>query len=333
MVDIVARALSEGMKKKFPKGIGIVTRPGGGGSLAVAELVGAKPDGYTIILAPLSTLVIHPQLNDLPYKTPDDYEPIINVVSFYSLVAVKGDAPWKTAQEFMGAGKASPGKLRVGSPGEGTSSHLNFETMKRMGGVNLTHVPFSGWGESSPALLGGHVEGLMAQPGEVKPLVDGGKMRVLLVSQTKRHPAFPDAPTAKELGLGGDKSSGAWFIFVAPKGTPAARAQVHPRRRQGRHGRAAVRQHHQAARDRHRLPRRRLAPRGPMEGVQEPHRDPHAAGHDQEEVGPWSSGSWPSPCSRPAWCTWPMPGPCRWARRRGREPASTPWPSESSAPP
>jgi tripartite-type tricarboxylate transporter receptor subunit TctC len=221
MVDIVARALAEGMKKKFPKGIGIVSRPGGGGSLAVAELVGAKPDGYTMILAPLSTLVIHPQLNDLPYKTPDDYLPIINVVSFYSLVAVKGDAPWKTAQELLGAAKASPGKLRVGSPGEGTSSHLNLETIKRLGGVNFTHVPFSGWGESSPALLGGHVEALMAQPGEVKPLVDGGKMRVLMVSQTKRHPAFPDAPTAKELGVGSDTPSGAWFMYVVPKGTPA----------------------------------------------------------------------------------------------------------------
>jgi tripartite-type tricarboxylate transporter receptor subunit TctC len=219
MVDIVARALAEGLKKKFPKGVAIVTRPGAGGSLAVAELVQAKPDGYTVILAPLSTLVIHPQLNDLPYKTPDDYEAIINVVSFYSLLAVRADAPWKTIQEFVNAAKASPGKLRVGSPGEGTSSHLNFEEMKRLAGVNLTHVPFSGWGESSPALLGGHIEGLMAQPGEVKPLVDGGKMRVLMVSQTKRHPAFPDAPTAKELGWG-DSPSGAWFAFVAPKGTP-----------------------------------------------------------------------------------------------------------------
>jgi tripartite-type tricarboxylate transporter receptor subunit TctC len=218
MVDIVSRALSEGLKKKFTKGVAIVTRPGAGGSLAVAELVQAKPDGYTVILAPLSTLVIHPQLNDLPYKTPDDYEPIINVVSFYSLLAVKADAPWKTIQEFVNAAKASPGKLRVGSPGEGTSSHLNLEEMKRLAGVNLTHVPFSGWGESSPALLGGHIEGLMAQPGEVKPLVDGGKMRVLMVSQTKRHPAFPDAPAAKELGWG-DSPSGAWFSFVAPKGT------------------------------------------------------------------------------------------------------------------
>jgi tripartite-type tricarboxylate transporter receptor subunit TctC len=220
-VDIVSRALAEGLKKKFPKGVAIVTRPGGGGSLAVAELVQAKPDGHTIIMAPLSTLVIHPQINDLPYKTPDDYEPIINVVSFYSLLAVRADAPWKTVQEFVAAAKANPGKLRVGSPGVGTSSHLNLEEMTRLAGIKVTHVPFSGWGESSPALLGGHTEGLMAQPSEVKPLVDGKKMRVLMVSQTKRHPAYPDAPTAKELGWG-DAPSGAWFVLVAPKGTPGA---------------------------------------------------------------------------------------------------------------
>ena len=93
MVDITARALSEGIKKKYPKGVAIVSRPGGGGSLALAELVQTKPDGYTIILAPLSTMVIHPQINDLPYKTPDDYEPIINVVAFSSLLVVKPDSP------------------------------------------------------------------------------------------------------------------------------------------------------------------------------------------------------------------------------------------------
>jgi len=220
MVDIVARALTEGMKKKFPKGIAIVSRPGAGGSLAVAEMVQAKPDGYTIILAPLSTLVIHPQLNDLPYKTPDDYEPIVNVVSFYTLFTVRADAPWKTAQEFVSAAKANPGKLRVGSPGEGTSSHLNLEELKRLSGASITHVPFSGWGESSPALLGGHIEGLMAQPGEVKPLADGKKLRVLLVFNPKRNPAFPDAPTAKEAGW--DTAGGTWFMFVAPRGTPGA---------------------------------------------------------------------------------------------------------------
>ena len=121
-----------------------------GGSLAVAEMVQAKPDGYTVILAPLSTLVIHPQLNDLPYKTPDDYEPIINVVSFYSLLAVKADAPWKTVQEFVAAAKASPGKLRVGSPGEGTSSHLNLEEMKRLAGIERDPRALLGLGRVEP---------------------------------------------------------------------------------------------------------------------------------------------------------------------------------------
>ncbi|MFI5325477.1 MAG: Bug family tripartite tricarboxylate transporter substrate binding protein [Candidatus Rokuibacteriota bacterium] len=218
MVDIVARALAEGLKKKYPKGVGVVTRPGGGGSLAVAELVQAKPDGYTIILAPISTLVIHPQLNDLPYKTPDDYESIINTVAFYSVIAVKADAPWKTMQELVAAAKASPGKLRTGSPGEGTSSHLNLEELKRLSGANFTHVPFAGWGESSPALLGGHIESVVAQPGEVRPLVEGGKLRTLMVFQAKRNPVFPDVPTAKELGW--DAASGVSFIVVAPKGTP-----------------------------------------------------------------------------------------------------------------
>jgi tripartite-type tricarboxylate transporter receptor subunit TctC len=131
---------------------------------------------------------------------------------------VKPDAPWRTIQEFVAAAKATPGKLRVGTPGEGTASHLNLEEFTRLAGIKITHVPFSGWGESSPALLGGHIEALVAQPGEVKPLVDGKKMRVLMVFQHKRHPAYPDAPSAKELGW--EAVSGVWFTFVAPKGTP-----------------------------------------------------------------------------------------------------------------
>src|SRR5512134_2147303 len=120
MVDIVARPMAESMKKKFPKGVAVLNRPGGGGSLGVAEVVQSKPDGYSVILAPNSTLVIHPQLNELPYKTPDDYEPILTTNSFYTLLTVRAESPYKTIQEFVAAAKASPGKLRVGSPGEGT---------------------------------------------------------------------------------------------------------------------------------------------------------------------------------------------------------------------
>lgn len=223
MVDIVARPLAEGMKKKFPKGVAVLNRPGGGGSVGMAEVAQAKPDGYTVILAPVSTLVIHPQLNELPYKTPDDYQPIINTIAFFPLLVVRDDAPWKTVHEFVNAAKATPGKLRVGSPGEGTGSHLSLEQLAAAAGFKVTHVPFSGWGESSPALLGGHVEAVVAQPGEVKPLVEGKKLRTLVVFQPKRHEAFPSTPTAKELGW--DAGLGTWFVLTAPKGTPPAVVQ------------------------------------------------------------------------------------------------------------
>src|ERR671925_1224259 len=223
MVDIVARPLAEGMKKKFPKGVAVLNRPGGGGSVGMAEVAQAKPDGYTVILAPVSTLVIHPQLNDLPYKTPDDYQPIINTIAFYPLLTVREDAPWKTVQEFVNAAKANPGKYRVGTPGEGTGSHLSLEQLAAAAGFKFTHVPFSGWGESSPALLGGHVDAVVAQPGEVKPLVEGKKLRTLVVFQPKRHEAFPSTPTARELGW--DAGLGAWFVLTARKGTPPAVVQ------------------------------------------------------------------------------------------------------------
>ena len=220
MVDIVARPMAESMKKKFPKGVAVLNRPGGGGSVGLAEVVQAKPDGYTICLAPNSTLVIHPQLNDLPYRTPDDYEPIMGTISFYTLITVKADSPYKTIQEFVAAAKASPGKLRVGTPGENTLSHLTLERWAATGSFKFTHVPFSGWGETSPALLGGHIDAAMAQPGEVKPLVDAKKLRVLAVASPQRHPYFPDAPTGKEAGLG--DAAGTWFAYTAPKGTPPA---------------------------------------------------------------------------------------------------------------
>ena len=219
LADIVLRQVVEHMKRKYPKGIGVVNRPGAGGSIGSSEIVQSKPDGYTLGLVPISNLVIQPQMNQLPYNTPDDYTPVINIVSWSPLLAVKQDAPWKTAQEFIAAAKASPGKVRVGTPGEGTSSHLNLEELMRLTDTRLTHVPFAGWAEGSPALLGGHIEAIVAQPGEVRPQVEGKRMRVLGVFQATRNANFPDAPTFKELGF--PVLNGASFLIIMPKATPS----------------------------------------------------------------------------------------------------------------
>ncbi len=218
LLDIVTRVLAEDMKGKFPKGIVVANRTGAGGAVAAQEVATGKPDGSTILLTPLSTLVIQPQILDLRFKTPDDYEPIINVVSYYPLLVVATDARWKSVQDFIAEAKAKPGGMRVGSPGEGTSSHLNLEELMHVTGTKMTHVPYRGWAESSPALLGGHIEALVAQPGEAKPMLEGKRMRPLVVFQNSRHPAFPDAPTAKELGW--NVANGVWFLLMAPKARP-----------------------------------------------------------------------------------------------------------------
>lgn len=218
LADVVLRAMVEQMKKRYPKGLGVVNRPGAGGSIGSSEIITSKPDGYTIGLVPISNLVIQPQVNQLPYNTPDDYTPVINIVSWSPLLAVKQDAPWKTAQEFIAAAKQNPGKFRVGTPGEGTSSHLNLEELMRLTDTKLTHVPFAGWAEGSPALLGGHIEAIVAQPGEVRPHVEGKRMRVLGVFQATRNANFADAPTWKELGF--PVANGASFLIIVPKATP-----------------------------------------------------------------------------------------------------------------
>jgi tripartite-type tricarboxylate transporter receptor subunit TctC len=186
--------------------------------VAVTELVRSQPDGYTLILTPHSALVIAAQVQELAYKTPDDYEPFANVVSYYPMLAVRTESPHKTLQELIAYAKSNPGKVSVGSPGEGTSSHLNLEELMIKSGVKMTHTPFKGWGQSSPALLGGHIDALVAQPAELKGQVDGKRMRVLAAFQPNRHPVFPDVPTAKEAGY--DVANGVWFLLMAPKGTP-----------------------------------------------------------------------------------------------------------------
>jgi len=218
LVDVVTRSLVEGMKGRFPKGLVVINKPGAAGSLAVADITRANPDGYTIALTPHSALVIAAQINDVGYKTPDEYDPFANVVSYYPMIAVRAESPYKTIHDLVADAKANPGKVRVGSPGEGTSSHLNLEELMHKTGTKLVHVPYKGWGESGPAVLGGHIEAVVGQPGELKPMVDAKRMRVLVAFHPQRHAVFQDVPTARELNW--DVSNGVWYLMIAPKGTP-----------------------------------------------------------------------------------------------------------------
>ena len=215
-MDMTARALSEAAKKYFPKPMAVVNRPGAAGTIGTAEIIQAKPDGYTIGITAVAVLTVQPHRTRLPFGSPDDYTPIIKLVNQPVCLTVRQAAPWKTIQEFLSHARANPGKIRVGHPGIGTIPHLDAEQLNIMAQINLTAVPFAGGAESVPAMLGGHIEAVSQHPSEVMAQVKAGKARVLLVFEEKRNPLFPDAPTAKELGY--EITMGVYYMLIGPKG-------------------------------------------------------------------------------------------------------------------
>jgi tripartite-type tricarboxylate transporter receptor subunit TctC len=217
--DLIARALSEGAKGAFPQPFVVVNRPGGAGTLGIAEVVMARADGYTVGLSPIAPLIVQPQItSDLPYKRPDDYRPVMKIGSVPMVFSVLADSPWKSIKDVIDFAKANPGKMRVGSSGLGSIPHMDLELFKEKAGIDLTHVPFPGSAAYIPALLGGHIEAISDSLPPILDQVRAGKIRVLATFEEKRNSILPDVPTFKELGF--DVTLGVYHSVFVPKGTP-----------------------------------------------------------------------------------------------------------------
>jgi tripartite-type tricarboxylate transporter receptor subunit TctC len=217
--DLIARALSEGAKGVFPQPFVVLNRPGGAGTIGIAEVVMAKADGYTVGLSPIAPLIVQPQLTaDLPYQRPDDYRPVMKIGSVPMVFSVLADSPWKSIRDVIDYATANPGKMRVGSSGLGSIPHMDLELFKEKAGVDLTHVPFPGSAAYIPALLGGHIEAISDSLPPVLDQVRAGKIRVLATFEGKRNRILPDVPTFKELGF--DVTFGVYHSVFVPKGTP-----------------------------------------------------------------------------------------------------------------
>jgi tripartite-type tricarboxylate transporter receptor subunit TctC len=224
--DQVARAITEAARKDFPKGIAVVNRAGGGGTIGIGEVIRARPDGYTLASAPIAPLVVGPQRVQTPYKTAEDYQPIIRMVKSAYTIAVQKDRPWKTFQELIVYSQANPGKVRIGMAGEGTISHLAVARLLRLAKVDMTVVPFTGGAESVTALLGGHIDVNSQATSEIIAHVQAGSVRLLASMDDKRSPSLPDLPTLKEFGF--DVTSIIDHSIIGPKGlSPAIISFLH----------------------------------------------------------------------------------------------------------
>src|SRR5207342_527410 len=179
----------------------------------------ADPDGYTLVYAPGSTMMIAPHLVKRA-----DFDPVKTLtpaaatgsVSLY--VIVKLDLPVNNYQEFLAYARANPGKLNYGTPGNGTSPHIATEVFNREAKVKLNHIPYKGAGPALKDLLGGQID-LAFDPGVGVASAKGGKLRMVAIAGPTRHADFPDVPTLEEKGIKG-VDGGPHFGFYAPAATP-----------------------------------------------------------------------------------------------------------------
>jgi tripartite-type tricarboxylate transporter receptor subunit TctC len=219
VADITARVLGARLGETLGQPFVVENRPGGDGYIGFEAVAPAAPDGYTLVYAPGSTMMIAPHIVKRA-----DFDPVkaltpaaaTGSVSLY--VMVKLDLPAKNYQEFVAYAKANPGKLNYGTPGNGTSPHIAVEVYNREAGVKLNHVPYKGAGPALKDLLGGVID-LAFDPGIGLGQAKAGKLRLVAIAGPQRHPDFPDVPTLEENGIKG-VDGGPYFGYYAPNGTP-----------------------------------------------------------------------------------------------------------------
>jgi tripartite-type tricarboxylate transporter receptor subunit TctC len=223
--DVTGRLVAEELGKILKMQVIVTNKAGAGNALGTEFVAKSKKDGYTIGYTSSAAIVYAPIMNpeNVTYDMIKDFDPLGLHVFFASGFAVQESSPWKTFPELLEYAKKNPGKIRVSTPGLGSTVHFNLEMIQSMTGTQLTHIPYKGGEAVITALLGGHVEATFDAIGKIMPHAEAGKMRVLLL--TKKFSQFPNVPTITELGYKEDLLS-AWFAFYAPAGIPEEFKQV-----------------------------------------------------------------------------------------------------------
>ncbi len=213
--DVSFRVLAETTSKYLGQPVVIDNKSGGGGTVGPATMAAAsKPDGYTVTQIPI-TVFRYPYMMKVTWDPLKDFTYIIHLTGYTFGVVVKADAPWKTWNEFVAYAKANPGKVTYATPGAGTSLHITMEMFAMKQGIKWIQVPMKGGGETTPAVLGGHVTATADSTGWA-PQVDAGQLRLLVTWGNQRTKKWPNVPTLKELGYGIVSNSP--FGIAGPKG-------------------------------------------------------------------------------------------------------------------
>jgi tripartite-type tricarboxylate transporter receptor subunit TctC len=213
--DLTARMQAQVFQAKYKQNMVVLNRPGAGGALIWGTLNGMPADGYTVSGVNLPHIVLQPIEGNVTYKT-DDIAPVYFFQYTADAVVVPESSPLKTFQDLVNAAKAEPEKVSLAGSGTFSANHMAAERLSRLFGIKITYVPFKGTGDLVSSVAGGHVSGAMSYvPFAIQ---QKGKMRALVVATERRHPALPEVPTFRELGI--NWVDGAYRGIAVPKPTP-----------------------------------------------------------------------------------------------------------------
>ena len=218
--DTLARALGDKLSPRLGQPVIIDNKPGASQMIGAEIVAKSAPDGYTLYLGSISSLVLNvkaqPTMNYDPVK---DFEPVSLFFATPLYLVINPSLPIQSVQDLIAYGKANPGKLNFGSIGAGSSLHLTGEMFNAMTGLSMVHIPYKGSAPAITDLIGGQIQVMFDGGTSALPYVKSGKLRALAVTSATRAKGTPDIPSISESGVPGFDAS-IWFGIVAPAKTP-----------------------------------------------------------------------------------------------------------------
>ncbi|MGY8526664.1 Bug family tripartite tricarboxylate transporter substrate binding protein [Paracidovorax citrulli] len=217
--DIVARQIGARLQQQMGQPVVVENRPGATGTIAAANVAQSPGDGYSMMLASQSTMVIAPSMYaKLPFDPLKDFLPVTQMVSMPLVMVVHPSVPASTVQEVVALAKG--GKIgSYASSGAGGPQHIAGEVFKSMSEVKLTHIPYKGESAALTDVMSGTVPLMFANLPVVAPMIKSGKLKAVAVSSLERAPGLPQVPTVAEAGLKNFEVL-TWYGLFAPASTP-----------------------------------------------------------------------------------------------------------------
>lgn len=217
--DTIGRPVIEHVARQLGQTYVWENRSGAGGTIGMAAVAKAEPDGYTILVNSSVQTIVPITYSNLRFDPMKELVPIAPLAQFPNALVVPIPR-YKTIAELVAAGKAKPGALTYGSGGVGAATHLNAERFRLSAGFEAVHVPFKGAPEVIREVVGNRLDFYFSPLASALPLIEGKEMRALAVSGLKRAPSLPDVPTTLEAGYP-NSDYVFWLGVFAPGSTPA----------------------------------------------------------------------------------------------------------------